>query len=197
MSFYIDLTYKNKRPKDKILSFGLKWDQAGTDVNVNLFAIQVNKRQEFAFNQKVIYYNNLKSKDPYFSTRLVKTNNKGRLNSESITANQEIIISDLDKVPDFINRILYCVASPDDTPFRDVNNCYLEVIDLRDDLTAIHGVDITNDFPDSNACILYEANKVYPDRTKQEFNWELNEKSTNFTSGMYGLLDNQYNEFFK
>lgn len=193
MALQINLKKYDKEKKHRIISVGLKWDRNGVDEDVDLFAIQLIRGFEYNFYRKIIYFNNIRSIDPYGSTRLTQQNTTGRFDDEPITWNQEVIISDLYKTNNNVYRILYCAACEETKPFNEVLNCKVDIVDLTDDLTAIYGVDITNTFSDNNACVFYEANKVKPDIRKPEFNWELSPVEIGFTSGMRGLLEYYYN----
>lgn len=176
-------------------SFGLRWDKIGSGVDLDLFAIQIRNRDQFKFSQKVIYYNNPRSFDAFGSTRLTKLNVEGKDAINPNMFNLEVLITDLHNTPQDVKEILYCVSSPINNPFGNIPNCQFKVTDLVNDFNDVSNINLTQDYPNKNACVLYKIKKVYPDKRNNPslFTWDKIPQSLEFSSGMRELLEYYYN----
>lgn len=191
MSIPINL-YKNQESIQKLIySFGLRWNKISEDLDLDLFAIQSRNNEQFKFFQRVIYYNNPRSLDPFGSTRLTKLNQKGRETTSSENYNLETLITDVIKTPKDVREIFYCIACPNNTRFGNIPNCQFKVVNLTEEFNEILNIDVTQEYPSQNACVLYKLTKNYPDirNNPSLFTWQGTTPNLRFSSGMEGLLE--------
>src|SRR4028118_19952 len=163
---------------------GLGWDVKATDtgsdfdLDSSLFLLGANEK--LISDNHFIFYNNLTSPDPDKSVQHMGDNLTGAGEGDD-----EIIKSNLKKVPNDVQRILVTVtiheAQQRRQNFGQVQNSFVRIVNAQTQQEAVR-YDLVEDYSIETALIMAE---LY----RKDGEWRLNAVGSGYQGGLQALLD--------
>lgn len=177
----IDLTKGN--PSLTKITVGLGWDtnayDGGYDFDLDASVFMVGKSGRVEHDEDFIFYNNLKH--PSGSVEHTGDNRTGEGDGDD-----ESVVVDLPKVPDYIDKIAFTVTIYDakarNQNFGQVSNSYVRVVDENNGSEVLR-YDLGEDFSIETAIVVCE---IY----RYNGEWKFNAIGSGFEGGLEALCKN-------
>ncbi|NES81586.1 MAG: TerD family protein [Moorea sp. SIO2B7] len=163
---------------------GLGWDVKATDtgqdfdLDSSVFLLDANEK--LVSDKHFIFYNNLTSPDPDKSVTHMGDNLTGAGEGDD-----EVIIVDLRKVPQDVQKIVFTVtihqAEERRQNFGQVNNAFVRLVDVKTKEEVLR-YDLEEDFSIETALIMAELYRKNGD-------WRVNAVGAGYQGGLQAILD--------
>ncbi|AUC60303.1 tellurium resistance protein TerD [Cyanobacterium sp. HL-69] len=163
---------------------GLGWDtnvtDTGKDFDLDASVFLLNDQEKLISDNHFIFYNNLTSPDPAKSVKHMGDNLTGEGEGDD-----EVIIVDLRKVPEDVQRIVVTVtiheADKRGQNFGQVRNAFVRLVDVATKEEVLR-YDLEEDFSVETALIMAE---LY----RKDGEWRMNAVGAGYQGGLQALLN--------
>jgi len=163
---------------------GLRWDtnvtDTGKDFDLDASVFLLNDQEKLISDNHFIFYNNLTSPDPAKSVKHMGDNLTGEGEGDD-----EVIIVDLRKVPEDVQRIVVTVtiheADKRGQNFGQVRNAFVRLVDVATKEEVLR-YDLEEDFSVETALIMAE---LY----RKDGEWRMNAVGAGYQGGLQALLN--------
>ena len=163
---------------------GLGWDvnatDTGKDFDLDASVFLLNSQEKLISDEHFIFYNNLTSPDPDQSIKHMGDNLTGEGEGDD-----EVIIVDLRKIPDNVERIVVTVtiheADKRKQNFGQVRNAFVRLVDVETKDEVLR-YDLEEDFSIETALIMTE---IY----RKNSEWRMNAVGSGYQGGLQALLN--------
>jgi len=163
---------------------GLGWDtnvtDTGKDFDLDASVFLLNDQEKSISDNHFIFYNNLTSPDPAKSVKHMGDNLTGEGEGDD-----EVIIVDLRKVPEDVQRIVVTVtiheADKRGQNFGQVRNAFVRLVDVATKEEVLR-YDLEEDFSVETALIMAE---LY----RKDGEWRMNAVGAGYQGGLQALLN--------
>lgn len=163
---------------------GLGWDtnvtDTGKDFDLDASVFLLNDQEKLISDHHFIFYNNLTSPDPDQSVKHMGDNLTGEGEGDD-----EVIIVDLRKVPQDVQRIVVTVtiheADKRGQNFGQVRNAFVRLVDVATKEEVLR-YDLEEDFSVETALIMTE---LY----RKDGEWRMNAVGAGYQGGLQALLN--------
>ncbi|MBE9221326.1 TerD family protein [Cyanobacterium stanieri LEGE 03274] len=163
---------------------GLGWDtnvtDTGKDFDLDASVFLLNGQEKLISDHHFIFYNNLTSPDPHQSVKHMGDNLTGEGEGDD-----EVIIVDLRKVPEDVQRIVVTVtiheADKRGQNFGQVRNAFVRLVDVATKEEVLR-YDLEEDFSVETALIMTE---LY----RKDGEWRMNAVGAGYQGGLQALLN--------
>ena len=171
-------------PGLKAAFVGLGWDvnvtDTGKDFDLDASVFLLGADEKLISDQHFIFYNNLTSPDPDQSVKHMGDNLTGEGEGDD-----EVVIVDLRKVPENVQRIVFTVtiyeAEKRGQNFGQVKNAFVRLVDVESKQEVLR-YDLEEDYSIETALILAE---LY----RKNGEWRMNAVGAGYQGGLQALLN--------
>ncbi|NES81585.1 MAG: TerD family protein [Moorea sp. SIO2B7] len=163
---------------------GLGWDlkvtDTGKDFDLDTSVFLLGANEKLVSNKHFIFYNNLTSPDPDKSVKHMGDNLTGAGEGDD-----EVIIVDLRKVPQDVQKIVFTVtihqAEERGQNFGQVNNAFVRLVDVKTKEEVLR-YDLDEDFSIETALIMAELYRKNGD-------WRVSAVGAGYEGGLQAILN--------
>lgn len=172
----------------KLALVGLGWDtnryDGGDDFDLDASAFLLGRNNKLMSDDDFIFYNNLESK-----TGAVIHTGDNLVGSEGDDGDDEVIMIDFSKIPDYVEKIAICVtiheAETRRQNFGQVDNAYIRIAKMEDEFdtkgTEVLRFDLTEEFSVETALVVAE---IY----RKNGEWKFNAVASGYQGGLEAIV---------
>ena len=172
----------------KLALVGLGWDtnryDGGDDFDLDASAFLLGRNNKLMSDDDFIFYNNLESK-----TGAVIHTGDNLVGSEGEDGDDEVIMIDFSKIPDYVEKIAICVtiheAEARHQNFGQVDNAYIRIAKMEDEFDTkgneVLRFDLTEDFSVETALVVAE---IY----RKNGEWKFNAVASGYQGGLEAIV---------
>jgi tellurium resistance protein TerD len=163
---------------------GLGWDvnksDSGSDFDLDTSVFLLGENEKLVSDNHLIFYNNLKSPDPDTSVEHMGDNLTGAGEGDD-----EVVIVNLKKVPDEVQKITFVVTIYDAEKrgqnFGQVNNAFVRLVDVKTKEEVLR-YDLTEDYSIETAMVMGE---LY----RKDGEWRMSAVGEGYEGGLPVILN--------
>lgn len=163
---------------------GLGWDvnksDTGRDFDLDTSVFLLGENEKLISDSHLVFYNNLKSPDPDHSIEHMGDNLTGAGEGDD-----EVVIVNLKKVPDEVQKITFVVTIYDAEKrgqnFGQVSNAFVRLVDVKTKEEVLR-YDLTEDYSVETAMIMGE---LY----KKDGQWRMSAVGDGYEGGLQAILN--------
>ena len=172
----------------KLALVGLGWDtnryDGGDDFDLDASAFLLGRNNKLMSDDDFIFYNNLESK-----TGAVIHTGDNLIGSEGEDGDDEVIMIDFSKIPDYVEKIAICVtiheAEARHQNFGQVDNAYIRIAKMEDEFDTkgneVLRFDLTEEFSVETALVVAE---IY----RKNGEWKFNAVASGYQGGLEAIV---------
>lgn len=172
----------------KLALVGLGWDtnryDGGDDFDLDASAFLLGRNNKLMSDDDFIFYNNLESK-----TGAVIHTGDNLVGSEGEDGDDEVIMIDFSKIPDYVEKIAICVtiheAEARHQNFGQVDNAYIRIAKMEDEFDTkgneVLRFDLTEEFSVETALVVAE---IY----RKNGEWKFNAVASGYQGGLEAIV---------
>jgi len=163
---------------------GLGWDvnkgDTGSDFDLDTSVFLLGENEKLISDSHLVFYNNLKSPDPDHAIEHMGDNLTGAGEGDD-----EVVIVNLKKVPDEVQKITFVVTIYDAEKrgqnFGQVSNAFVRLVDVKTKEEVLR-YDLTEDYSVETAMIMGE---LY----KKDGQWRMSAVGDGYEGGLQAILN--------